>query len=416
MLAAITGCADAQPPGAPLVRVPEDAPTITAALAAVAENGLVLIGPGSYPESVTVSTPGVTIRGAERSTTVIDGEGLRPHGIVVVADGVTVENLTVTGATFYGVLVTGVHEGAEPIARGVSGYEPFDPAAFPPLQRFAIDHVTAYNNGLYGLYAFNAQHGAITNSYASGSADSGIYVGQCRECDILVSGNVAEHNAVGFENANASDSVFVVGNRFSRNRIGLTLLSDYQEAFVPQRGNLVAGNVISDNAEPESPAHAEGGFGIGIGIGAGTENLLQGNLITGNPRAGVLLSSVEDLPPAGNLLRGNTLEGNGVDLANTASSRAPAVGNCSEDPPRSVLPAGFFARCAQGVVQPSVGAEALPEVPVPPGISFLKIAAPPAQPSLAGPGVARVLPARIGPIDAATVPAANRALLLDRIR
>ena len=116
------------------------------------------------------------------------------------------ENLTVAGATFYGVLFTGLHDANGPSAPTADGYQTWDPEQFPPLQRFRVDHVTAHNNGLYGIYAFNAQHGVITDSYASGSADSGIYVGQCRACDILVSGNVAERNAVGFENANASDS------------------------------------------------------------------------------------------------------------------------------------------------------------------------------------------------------------------
>ena len=80
-----------------------------------------------------------------------------------------------------------------------------------------------------------------------GSADSGFYVGQCRDCDILVTDNVAERNAVGFENANASDSLVIVGNRFAGNRVGLTLLSSYQEAFLPQQVNQVVGNLISDN-------------------------------------------------------------------------------------------------------------------------------------------------------------------------
>ena len=100
--------------------------------------------------------------------TVIDGGGLRPYGIVVIADGVRVENLTVTGATFYGVLFTGLHDANGPSAHTADGYHAWDPAKFPPLQRFRVDHVTAHNNGLYGIYAFDARHGVIADSYASG--------------------------------------------------------------------------------------------------------------------------------------------------------------------------------------------------------------------------------------------------------
>ena len=203
----------------------EDAATLAEAADRVAPGGTILIGAGNYAEQLLIDTPDVTVRGADRNDTVIDGGGIRPYGVVAIADGVRVENLTVTGATFYGVLFTGLHDENGPSAPTADGYQRWDPQQFPPLQRFRVDHVTAYNNGLYGIYAFNAQHGVITDSYASGSADSGFYVGQCRDCDILVTGNVAERNAVGFENANASDSLVVAGNRFSGNRVGLTLLS-----------------------------------------------------------------------------------------------------------------------------------------------------------------------------------------------
>ena len=143
----------------------------------------------------------------------------------------------------------------------------------------------------------------ITDSYASGSADSGFYVGQCRDCDILVTGNVAERNAVGFENANASDSVVIAGNRFSGNRVGLTLLSSYQEAFLPQRANQVVGNLISDNDEADSPAQAEGGFATGVGISGGQSNIVERNRISGHARAGVILTNTEDIPAVGNRFR-----------------------------------------------------------------------------------------------------------------
>lgn len=418
----MSGCAQASPsPDASaessIVRVPEDAATISAAVDAVAEGGLVLVGPGVYDEQVLVDTPDVTVRGLDRNATVIDAEGVRPYGIVAIADGVSIENLTVTGATFYGVLVTGMHDESGPTAHGVDGYSKLDPEQFPPVERFSIDHVTAYDNGLYGLYAFDAHHGTIRDSYASGSADSGIYVGQCKGCDILVSGNVAENNAVGFENANASDSVYVVGNRFSGNRVGMTLLSNYQEAFAPQRGNLIVGNLISANARSDSPAQADGGFGIGVGIGGGTENVFDRNRISGNPRAGVLLSGTEDLAAVGNRFVGTVFEGNGIDFANTSGERAPAHGNCIDAPGPTALPSDLFSTCGTDATQLAVTAAELPVVTVPPGVSFLRVAAPPAQPDLADVDApARVLPASVGAPDAASIPLPTLDLLIDRAR
>ncbi len=365
--------------------MPQDARSIQAAVDKVADGGMVLVDAGVYRESVVVSTKDVTVRGADRNGTVIDGEGLRPYGVVGIADGVRVQNLTVRNHTFYGVLITGVHDENGPSANNGDDYDEFDPAEFPPLQRFAVDHVTAYNNGLYGIYAFDAQHGVITDSYASGSADSGFYVGQCHSCDVLVEGNVAERNAVGFENANASGPLVVTGNRFTGNRVGMTLLSNYQEAFLPQRGNQVVGNLIGDNDSGDSPAQADGGFGTGIGIAGGVDNEIARNRIAGNPRAGVLIANTEDLPATGNRLTDNVYADNGVDVANISAERAPATGNCVRERV-TTLPAALAATLTCGTSarrQPAVPATDVARLAkAPPGISFLDVAPPRDQPGL----------------------------------
>lgn len=368
-----------------LVRVPRDAPTIAGGLELVAEGGMVLLDPGTYPEEVTIDKPDVTLRGVDRNDVVIDGEGVRSFGVVASADGVRIENLTVHSTLFYGVLVTGMHDENGPLAHGGPAYTELDPSEFPPVERFSIDHVTAYNNALYGIYAFNARHGLITDSYASGSADSGFYVGQCEECDILVSSNVAERNAVGFENANASDSVVVAGNRFAGNRIGMTLNSSYLEAFTPQRDNLVIGNVVSHNTSADSPAHAHGAFGIGLAINGGQGNVITTNRVEGNPTAGITLSNAEDIPAVDNEFIRNTLGGNGVDVADTSAARAPADGNCFDDNAATTAsPAALLdVTCPPGDAANGLGEPGeLPTVEAPDGISFLKVPPPPAQPGM----------------------------------
>ncbi len=402
--------------GAVVVRVPQDAPTLADAAERVSAGGTILLAAGRYPEQLQISTPDVTVRGEDRNHTVIDGGGLRPYGIVIIADGVRVENLTVTGATFYGVLFTGLHDANGPSAHTADGYHAWDPSKFPPLQRFRVDHVTAHNNGLYGIYSFNARHGVITDSYASGSADSGIYVGQCTECDILVSGNVAERNAVGFENANASDSVVLTGNRFSDNRVGLTLLSSYQEAFTPQRKNQVVGNLISDNNESDSPSQADGGFGTGLGISGGQQNTIERNRITGHQRAGVVLANTEDLPASKNTFNGNEYTGNRVDLVNISAARTPATGNCADDAgttaPTALL-GELRSACAGSGTAKQSATQALVGPDAPPGRSYKKVAAPIDQPALTGTGATTVtpLPAMVAMPDLSKVTAPPADLL-----
>lgn len=392
IMATVVGCTSGSDGDSPapkksaLVRVPADAPTIQKAVDRVAEGGMVLIGPGVYEESVQVRTPDVTVRGEDRNDVIIDGGGIRPYGVVGEADGVRIQNLTVRRTTFYGVLVTGLHDASGPRANADDGgYEKFDPEEFPPLQRFEIDHVTAYDNGLYGIYAFNAQHGTIADNYASGSADSGFYVGQCHDCDIALTGNVGERNAVGFENANASAPLTVVGNRFSRNRVGMTFLSDYQEVFIPQRGNTIAGNLVADNNESQTPEQADGGFGIGIGIAGGMENEFRRNRVVGHQRAGVVFSNNNDLPAQGNTFAMTVVAKNRVDVADTSSALAPGVGNCAERgssalPEQSpIVRAGCGASTVGVAVDP---AQLAALASAPRGISFLEVPAPPDQPGL----------------------------------
>jgi len=412
----LAGCAAT--PGAEkrqLVEVPADAPTISAALDLVAPGGMVLVSAGTYTESVTVDVPDVTLRGTDRNAVIIDGEGLRANGVQVIADGVRVQNLTVVAHTFNGVLVTGMHNANGAQAHNLDGYEKLDPEEFPPLERFEVSGVTASNNGLYGIYAFNSRHGVIRDNYASGAADSGFYVGQCAECDILVTGNVAENNAIGYENANASDSVVIAGNRFSNNRVGLTLLSWYQEAYLPQKSATVVGNLITDNTSADSPAHALGAFGIGIGLSGANTNTLERNLIAGNPSTGVQVTNTEDLASTGNHLIDNALVDNGVDLADLSATRAPSTGTCLVGTIAArVLPAGFGTDCT--AASPVSTAAALPELVVPPGVSFLRVTAGRPQPDFAGDSRAlpERLPATVDMPDLGSFALPDRSLLADR--
>jgi hypothetical protein len=335
---------------------------------------------------------------------------------VVTAPGVAVENLTVRNHILNGVLVTGMSDEAGGIARGSNGYTRLDPAKYPPLQGFRVSYVTASNNALYGIYAFNSRHGVIEHSYASGSADSGIYVGQCKPCDIVVRDNVAERNAVGYEGANASGRMFVLRNRLAGNRVGLTTNSEYQEAFIPQEDAAIVGNLIAHNAEPTSPAQADGGYGIGVGIAGGTRNLVSRNLIVGNPSTGIALASTEDLPPTGNQLVENVLQNNGIDVVDASTPRAPGKGNClSGNDLITTLPANLPATmpCPAGAA--ATPGTTLPRLTAPRGVPFREVPPGPPQPNRPGSPTAPATPTRRSQTlpDLATIMVPDKTLLIE---
>jgi hypothetical protein len=380
-LGALAGCGAAKPkPPASaghahgFIRVPGDAATITEAVSRAQPGDVVLVSPGVYHEAVAVRTPRVTLRGLDRNRVIIDGDVLRPNDVVLTGSGDAVQNITVRNATLNGILVTG--EPDQAASPGTGEYSPASASPSPPLRGFVVDRVTSYDNGLYGVYAFDARDGMISNSYASGMADSGIYVGECKPCNIVVRANVAERNAVGFEGTNAGRQLFVYGNRFAGNRVGATLESNYQEALIPQDGAVIAGNVIAANGQSQTPEQAEGGFGIGVGIAGGTHNTVSKNLIAANPTVGLEITSAGNLPPVENQVVGNAFAANAVDVVYAATAAAPGTGNClSGNRLTAVRPKSFPATCP-GSTAPSVGVAA-PVPRAPRGIPFTDVQAPP---------------------------------------
>ncbi len=371
-----------RPSGAQVtIRVPGDAPTISDAVSLARSGDLVLVAPGVYHESVQVSTPGVTLRGESRDKVVIDGRLRQPNGIVVTAPGVAVQNLTVQNNTQNGVLVTGSAKAAAGLPGASGGYDTGDePVTF--LKSFLVSYVTATRNGLYGIYAFSAQNGVIEHSYASGGADSGIYVGQCKPCRIVVRDNVAELNAVGYEGTNASGDMYVIGNRLVGNRVGLTTNSDHQEKLLPQQGAVLAGNLIAANQQKATPAQADGAWGIGIGVDGGSDNQFVRNRIADNGNAGLVITATADIPPVGNQVVANAFTGNGVDVGWTFPTATRGRGNCLRgNDLRSTVPAALAttAPCPIPATSASPGGS-WPRPTAPVGIPFTEVAAPGPQP------------------------------------
>src|SRR5919202_1921640 len=83
MLAAVLAVALSISAG--VIRVPQDAPTIQAAVAAAAPGDTILVDRGTYPGGVVVPAGkrNLTIRGVDRNAVVFDGAGQRADAIVV---------------------------------------------------------------------------------------------------------------------------------------------------------------------------------------------------------------------------------------------------------------------------------------------------------------------------------------------
>ncbi len=177
--------------------------------------------------------------------------------------------------------------------------------------------MTAYDTGLdggYGIFTGNEEQGAFENIYASGFADSGLYIGACRECNARVTGAVMENNALGYSGSNSSGRLVIENSVFNHNLVGIAPNSENPgdppppldgacnsfentsptptfESTKVKRCEVLRGNRVEYNNNLSVPVNASTGiapWGVGIELPGDYAVLSERNLIAHNPNNGVL--------------------------------------------------------------------------------------------------------------------------------
>jgi hypothetical protein len=264
------------------LNVPDDYDTIQAAVDAAEPGDLVLIEPGVYEESVSVTTPELTIRGTDRNEVILDGGFELDNAIRVTgAAGVAIENMTARNYSRNGFFWT-----------GVEGYRG--------------SYLTTYRIGDYGIYAFDSVQGLLEHSYTSGSPDAGVYIGQCYPCDAVIDDIVSEHNGLGYSGTNSGGNLYIVNSTFRFNRAGIVPNSGSYELCYPERETTIVGNLVYSNNQADSPAIDIALLAMGNGIlpAGGVANVIERNRVWDHELTGIgLLPFPEEdandvVPPA----------------------------------------------------------------------------------------------------------------------
>lgn len=295
--------------GATLVADPGNAQSV---VDAAHEGDLVILADGEYKMQLNVTVPGLRIRGESRHGVVFNGENTREIGInVVKTDRVVVENLTVRNYTRHGVF-------------------------FYHATGYWVRYVNAHNMGLYGIYAFDSRCGQIDNSYASGGADSGFYIGECFPCDATITDIVAESNALGYSGTNAGGNLVLKDSNWVNNAMGIVPNTLDGEDGPPQRGIIIKDNVIANNNAITAPGTSLAGtfYGVGIALAGGSSNIVTGNTVTNHALAGIILAPLPDQNlwmPFGNTVWGNTVSHDAAlypDSYDLGQNLLSGPGNC----------------------------------------------------------------------------------------
>ncbi len=294
-----------------ILQVPGRFPTIQAAVNAAKPGDLVMISPrtgadSTYHESVTVKTPDITIRGQDRNVVTLDGQYKLDDGFEVLANNVTIENMTARHYTGNGFYWT-----------GVNGYRG--------------SYLTAYGNGDYGIYAYQSVNGQFDHSLAAGQPDSGFYIGACHPCHALITDVISEDNALGFSGTNAGGDLVLSDSIWRDNMGGIVPNTLDSEPKPPQDGITIIDNLVENNNNTDAPAKTleYPSIGNGIMLAGGNNNVVEDNRVSGHRYYGILVIANIDTnfwEPGGNTVMNNVVSNSGVaDLALAALS---AGNNC----------------------------------------------------------------------------------------
>jgi len=243
--------------------------SIQAAVTAADAGSIIQIEPGIYNEAIVVNKPGIQLIGSADGV-IIQNPGDADNGITVndAGDGFVLKNVTVRNFEENGVYLTHV-------------------------DNFQLSHVTAIDNGEYGLFPVFCNGGIIDHCTASGHTDTGIYVGQ--SSDVEMNFNAAFGNVQGLEIEN-STNVTASKNQCYDNSAGISV------TFLPGLTSTTSLNITVSNNHVYNNNHEnfstqDGGFenfipaGTGILVLAGTGITVKDNNVSGNNTVGIAVIS-----------------------------------------------------------------------------------------------------------------------------
>lgn len=268
---------------------------ITPVVEAATPGDTILLKAGIHPYAIFVnSTEGITITGEGQGVTILDGSLLTKSrdGILIRADGVTVQDLTVQNFPRNGVFYTEV-------------------------LGFDVVRVSAIDNGPYGIYAIRSRIGTVTDSFASGHRDSGFYIGEIANCICFIERVEARDNLIGYSGTGAG-GIVIRDSLWENNAAGIVpnVLPSEPEL---QTNLLIVNNTVrnNNNVVASTMWHFTAGFhvpaGLGIVIAGGINDLVKDNVVEGHDLAGVAITFLF-VEPSLNKVVDNTLTNNGPDI------------------------------------------------------------------------------------------------------
>lgn len=248
----------------------KDGESIQEAVNKAEPGDVILIHPGTYKESVYIDKDDITLRGVvvDGEWPVMEGEGKLNDAVLYSGNGVTVEWLTIQHYKGNAIM-------------GQAG------------NNYVIRYNRVIDTGVYGIFPQLGKNGLVEYNTLSGIEDAAIYVGMCD--NVVVRNNEVFENVAGIEIENTRHAI--VENNYAHNNTagllvfitpGLPIKTTYD---VILRNNFVVNNNTENFGEPGSLV-GKVPKGIGVVIMAADDVIIEGNQISGNQTAGIVVTDL----------------------------------------------------------------------------------------------------------------------------
>ncbi len=247
-----------------------DGESIQLAVSKAQSGDVVLIYPGTYRESVYVDKDNITLRGVveEGKWPVMEGDHKLNDAILYSGNGITIEWLKI------------MHYKGNAIM-GQSG------------NNYVIRNNWVVDTGVYGIFPQFGKNGLIEYNVLSGIEDAAIYVGMCDNVD--VKHNEVFDSVAGIEIENTRHAL--VENNYAHNNTagilvfitpGLPIKTAYDVII---RDNFIVNNNTPNFGAPGSIV-SNVPVGVGVVVMAADDVKIEGNIITGNQTAGIVITDL----------------------------------------------------------------------------------------------------------------------------
>ena len=242
--------------------------SIQAAVKKAQPGDVVLVHPGTYHQTVYIDKDNITLRGVVKDGEwpILEGDGKLNDAVLYSGNNITVEWLKI------------MHFKGNAIM-GQAG------------NNFVIRNNWVVDTGVYGIFPQLGKNGLVERNILSGIEDAAIYVGMSDNIDVR--SNEVFDSVAGIEIENSRHAI-VEDNYVHNNTGGILVFITPGLPIKTTYDVIVRNNFVVNNNTPNFGAVGSIVAGIpkgtGILIMAADDVKIEGNVITGNETAGIILT------------------------------------------------------------------------------------------------------------------------------